>query len=254
MKVLVMSMVANSVKTLPRYLEQLQHLRTALSFRGDMLTALVCEGDSIDGSWSWLQEHMPPWVELMQCHHGGLIYTSQVNPIRFRQLSMVWNTMLDRVAQMEGVDVVVLVEDDLIIYSDDMIGLIDSQRHHGGIVCPMVYIGPLFYDTWAYRRNGTEFRNWPRPYHPELTDDIEYLELDSAGSCMAMSWDIAATIRTTAEEELVGFCKNATGAGHQIRLMPTYACDHDVKSPVVDTRYQRGQIVRPAIARPRAHI
>lgn len=249
MHVLVMSMVANSIETLPRYREQLIHLRKALSFRNDMLTALVCEGDSVDGSWRWLEDNMPPWVGLTQCHHGGKIYTSQVNPVRFAQLSKVWNHMFDLVALKTHVDVVVLIEDDLIWQSEDIIGLIDGQRTYGGVVCPMVYMGPIFYDTWAYRRNGRNFHNWPRPFHPDLEDEFSALTLDSAGSCLVMSHEIAATCRTTPEDELVGFCGDVRQHGYEIRLLPRYAIDHPVRSPVVKQRFERGRPIREAARR-----
>ena len=218
MNVCLLSMFSSSTGYLKRYFGQLTALHEALRFEGHRLRLVLCEGDSTDDTWGALQRYTTTCgIEafLMRHHHGNTVYGSVEEPQRFRQLSRIWNEMLEKVHPSD--EQVIIVESDLIWDADTMMQLIWSSLSLGGVVAPMVMEGQgRFHDVWAYRRDGERFRNEP-PYHRDLTLFAGgAMPMDSVGSCLAMPAEVAQTCRTTESEELVGFCNNARASGYKI--------------------------------------
>lgn len=218
MNVCLLSMFSSSTSYLERYFRQLTAFNSALRFEGHHLRLVLCEGDSQDGTWEALQRHVARCgIEafLMRHHHGNTVYGSVEEPQRFKQLSRIWNEMLEKVHPSD--DRVIIVESDLIWDVDTMMQLIWDSLSLGGVVAPMVMEGQdRFHDVWAHRRHGERFTNEP-PYHRDLavmTGGI--IEMDSVGSCLAMPAKVARTCRTTEEAELVGFCAEAKRAGYKV--------------------------------------
>lgn len=231
MNVVLLSMFSTSMGYLSRYFDQVEALRGALEARNAHLRLVLCEGDSQDETWFALWDMAGERglvTHLFQQHHGNQVYGSIEEPARFAQLSRIWNEMLERVTADD--DVAVLVESDLIWEPATMLRLIRHAQILQGVVCPMVMQGDTYFrDVWAYRCQGRRFTNEP-PYHPALNGAL--LELDSAGSCLAMPAEALMTCRTTEEEELVGFCKQARERGYRIWLDARLRVEHPPDSVV----------------------
>lgn len=90
-------------------------------------------------------------------------------------------------ALTEEDDYVLLHESDLISPEDVAPRFLATKRR---AVAGWVTLGDgpeVFYDTYAYRRNGMKFTNDP-PYHPDYRPD-RLFEVDSFGSCfLAPAW------------------------------------------------------------------
>ena len=83
--------------------------------------------------------------------------------------------------------------------------------------------GQRFYDTWGHRRGGQRFSAWP-PYHPDLGSDI--IEIDSAGSCFAMSSTAANVAHFGHTDCVLGIGRSLRWAGLKLYLDPTLAVTH----------------------------
>jgi len=229
MNVVLLSMFSSSADYLDRYFDQVAALRNELQRDGHHLRLILCEGDSTDDTWHQLwdqvsRRHLKAHV--FQHHHGNRVFGSLEIPARFAQLSRIWNEMLDCVVETD--DRAVIVESDLIWDVATMQALLRRSSTLGGIVAPMVFeVGTeRFHDVWAYRRGGERFSNEP-PYHHSLaTLHSGLIQLDSAGSCLAMPGEVARTCRTTREDELVGFCNEARATGYSVWLDPGLRIQH----------------------------
>lgn len=223
MNVCLLSAFANAVGYLPRYLNQVTALRAALYDRGHTLRCLWAEGDSSDVTRDWLDKVATFHNAIVvSADHGGTVYGSVVDERRFRQLTQIWNKLLDRLRDDFPCqdDVVLLVESDLIWQAASLVTLVEQTRDYP-VVCGMVWLGGpgvCFYDVWAYRKGGRQFINQP-PFHSDLSKN-EMVQLDSAGSCLAVRGDIARVCRPTEQEALIGFCRQVYERGGSVWLNP----------------------------------
>ena len=238
-KVYLLSMFRNSTPYMARYMDQFVLLRNLLERRGDELHAIWTEGDSVDQTWMMLHKNMWHYglnATILQMPHGGPV-THFEDPDRFARLDKIWRAMFRRIP--EEADTVAIVESDLIWNPCDLVTLIDYSTC-GDIVTPITWLGPLFYDTWACRRNGVRFGN-EQPIHPDLNGADKWLELDSNGSCLVMPAHVARENKTTPEDELVGFCNSATANGVRVWLTPEINIEHPMS---LDRLFQRvtGQV------------
>ena len=96
-------------------------------------------------------------------------------------------------------------------------------RKEADIVAPMIFAGPMFYDTFVFRKNGQRFKA-EAPYHPHL-HPYELTTVDSVGSAFIMTPDVARSVRMTTGV-LVEFCNNARALGHRVAVDPTLRIEH----------------------------
>lgn len=204
------------------YLKQMDALRTALLSRGDSLSVVWGEGDSADSTRILLDVELESENfdgVLLDVSHGGPVYGSVVHAERFRLLAQTWNPILDAVP--DDADVVLIVESDLVWSADAMLTLIDqAQERH--VVVPMVYHGlhaAGFYDTWAFVKDGRNF-DYRVPFHPALPSvpQGELVQMDSAGSCLAMQAHYARECDIPAEDVIKGFCRQVYDLGGAVWL------------------------------------
>lgn len=232
MNVTLVSFFRNATGYLPRFIEQAEALNVELHQRGDRLTLVLGEGDSIDQTRVQLerwrdQRHVP--THLLDVSHGGPPFGSVVNPLRFRQLAYVVNLLLD--ALPADAQRVIYVESDLIWTTDTMLDLLGVANYGGvDIACPMVLASDdptRMYDIWAYTAGDQHFAPWP-PYHPVLTGPSpgRPVPLQTAGSCLVMKADIARRYRLTNDEAIRGFTRAATVDGHALYLYPSLVVRH----------------------------
>jgi hypothetical protein len=234
MNVTLCSMFRNMGNRLYLYIKQIEHLSYLLRGRGDCVHFIWCEGDSTDETSDKLRkvaasDNLAGFhsIDLFQYHHGGPEYGSVVNATRFANLAKVCNAVWQRVPQ--DADVVLWVESDLIWEPDTMVKLIDSLSTYPA-VSPMVllkrdgYPPGYFYDNWAARKNGVRIGTMP-PYFPGW-DMVTPLEVDSAGSVLAIRGDLARQVTWPEEDVIVGLCRQISKVGGRIWVNPNLKVVH----------------------------
>jgi hypothetical protein len=134
-------------------------------------------------------------------------------PIRMRRLSETVNAGFDRVRSND--DFWIMHESDLISPPD----LIRQLRLMGTEVnAGWVWLGGVFYDTWAYRANGQNFSNHA-PYHPIYRDD-KVFEVDSAGSVLMFpANELRAGVRCE-KMAVVELCEKMKARGRRFYVNP----------------------------------
>lgn len=231
MNVTICSAFRNAVHYLPRYLEQIDCLDYALKGK---LSFVWGEGDSTDNTRKLLQANTYRFrAQIVDCSHGGALFGSIVHAQRFKQLAHVGNTMLAAIPQ--DVEAVVLLDSDLIWEAATLVVLIHHLATYPAIA-PMIFhkddpglyagYGPFFYDTFAFRRGQIRFSNMA-PYHPDHPDeDRAVLQMDSAGGCLAMRGELARQVHFSADEVIVGLCKEIYQCGESVWLDPSLSIFH----------------------------
>lgn len=227
----LVSAFRDSMPYADRYLRQVAGLYELLAKRGDTLTCVWGEGDSRDATPVALAtvaaDHN---ATIVDCTHGGPAYGSVEDERRFKQLAFVGNQLWAAIP--ETTDVVVYVESDLIWSAATLLALIDATAVWPA-VAPMVMHdrdpglyagdGPFFYDRWAFRRGGVKFSNEP-PYHPDICGH-KPLQLDSAGSCLALRWRLAQWLYFP-PDCFVGFCRLLYEREASLWLLPSLIVRH----------------------------
>lgn len=240
MNVTLCSAFRNASSFIGRYFEQMAKLQERLDEREDELHLVLCEGDSMDNTWSCLYSFTDDFnCEVFRLDHGGPAYGSVVNAERFANIAKVCNAIWERIPQacpVGDADAVIFVESDLIWQPATMLALLDDLEHVPA-VSPMVMLERegwppnLFYDTWAFRRNGAHFTHNP-PYVPltikghTMMMDTGLEQIDSAGSCMAIRGPLARQLCWPAEDVFVGLCRRIYEMGGSVWLDPMQRVVH----------------------------
>ena len=237
MNVIIASIFRDSSSYLPRYFNQVATLALELERRGDALSIVAAEGDSADDTEEALRSSLRRFNSIfkmrrfLKAEHGGQRYGSVDVDERWRNISFVCNALLAQIEEMPDHQVVLYVESDLIWDSETMLKLIDGlERQHTDAIVPLCIHQPtgLFYDTWGYRADAIRFTQH-KPYHAMLAhDDGRTLyHIDSAGSCIAMTYDVAKLARFDPPElGIVGFGNDMRQRGFRMMLDPTVSVFH----------------------------
>lgn len=224
MNIVIVSAFRNASWYIKRYCEQMDKLQERFSQQNHTLQLVLGYGDSHDGTGEILFEetsHRFP-TTLVDVSHGGLHYGSIVHPKRFKQLAFVGNKLWEAIP--EDADVVGLVESDL-IWQPYVISSLAVTVGPNAIYAPMIYHEDgRFYDTWAFRCNGINFKN-ERPFHPDL-GRANSLRMDSVGSVLFMQRRLAKQLHWPEEDVVVGLCNQARSFGADIWLWTSLAVYH----------------------------
>lgn len=219
-----------------RWLDQVLALKERVAAMGWDVSIIAIEGDSVDRTAYELCEGACDrglrsnggCVDIFTRRFGNPRHGSTEDPARMAALSEIGNTILDHVEPDD--DVLLYVESDLIWTADTALALIyDSMRSGSSIIAPMIFAGEHFYDVWAYRKNGVQFSP-SHPYHSDIAHCFlegapHIVQLDSAGSCLAMPGNIAREVRMTSGA-LVEWCERARAVGYRILLDTTLRVEH----------------------------
>lgn len=197
-----------------------------LDYPEDLLRFVFVENDSTDGthelllSWAQLDER----ISLSKQDMGEPLYPSIVNADRFRILGTVFNWALDLV-DYEWTDYVLFMPCDILFPPDLLRRLLD---HHAPIVAPFVYQHGVFYDIWAFSRNGRDFL----PFAEDATEDMygsELVELETLGGVTLIDADVLrAGVRYSLINVDRGLCEAARAAGFSVWADPTLHVYHGV--------------------------
>lgn len=209
-----------------RYMQQVQRLKEHAG-PNHQVRVIAVEGDSTDRTREALLGCALTCgldLDLRTCNHGHPPFGSTESPIRLAALSEVGNTILNAVRSTD--DVLLYVESDLLWDSHTVGTLIDMAMRRDedfDIFAPMIFAGPLFYDVFAYRKNGERFIPF-HPYHIALKDGLT--EVDSCGSCLAMRAEVASVVRIPDGNALIGWCDEARRQGFHIAVQPQLRVMH----------------------------
>ena len=237
-RVALLSIFRNASSYVERFAEQVDQLERLLSQHGTLLEVYVAEGDSTDNTYQLLfnmfgngyynaEGGFTP-CKLIQVNHGGPVFGSVDDAVRWRQISKVCNTLLGVVP--DCIDGAVYVESDLIWQPETILRLLEHVWvDRVDAVAPMCFHQETgkFYDIWGHRIADQYFTPDP-PYHPDLAGDMVNLaKISSAGSCIAMKGEVARTCRYTPPElGMVGFGHDIQAHGYSLWLDPTQAVFH----------------------------
>lgn len=230
----IASIFRNSTNYLFRYFTQVANLMEELQKEGHDYRLYFAEGDSVDNTYDQIHSviydaNLP--ATLLRVNHGGPVFGSIDNDQRWRNISFVCNTLLDRVTEdIDWLDALIYVESDLFWMPETMLALLGHLEHESvDAVAPMCFHLPtnLFYDVWGHRKNGVRFGQFP-PYHIGLLENPGALtRIDSAGSCIVMTAPVANHARFIPPElGIVGFGNNMRELGFKLWLDPNQKVLH----------------------------
>lgn len=232
MNITVVSSFRNSSSYLFRYFKQMEQLRAEAPHLN--FNYVLGYGDCQDDTQELLGRLKPDNTNLVDVTHGGPSFGSVVHPQRFNQLAYVGNCLL---AEIDGAtDYVLFIESDLVWMARDLACLLGhAQALHDGerdplvryLLAPMIkHYNGLFYDTWAFRKDGMNFNNQP-PYHPSLVRTKEpVVEMDSVGSCFVAKTDLVKQVYFPSKDVIVGLCTLAKQVGTKIYMDRTVEVFH----------------------------
>lgn len=216
---------------LARYFAQVDALNKALKQRGDRLRVIAGEGDSTDCTRELLEQHLAEadyLTTLVDVTHGGPKYGSIVAARRFKQLAGLWNKIWSHIPK--NYSAVLFLESDLVWEADTLLALVDSLEKYPAIA-PMILaprISPTFFrDEWAFRKDGRHFRHAP-PYFDD--DSMEApgipVQIDSAGSVLAIRGALARQLTWPEVDVIVGICRQLYEVGASVWLHPQLSVAH----------------------------
>lgn len=228
MKIALCSHFRNSSSAghLDRYLAQIDALWNAPGFRRHELTCVWGVGDSTDDTVARLLDpHLPVVATVIDVTHGGPVYGSVVHPQRFKQLSFVCNAIWKYLP--EDADAVVWAESDLIWTPETMIALL-GRLERCPAVAPMIFHRDtqIYYDVWGCRKNGEMFRQHAPYFDGWPVNSNGMVQVDSAGSVLALRGDVARSVTWPEEDVIVGLCGQLYEQGRTVWLDTKLRVEH----------------------------
>lgn len=237
MNIVVVSAFRNSVSYIDRYFDQIGSLTIHANrdSQAHSIRVVAVEGDSQDKTTDKLKSLASRGIKgsrsipltIINHAHGKRVFSSTEDSDRLSALTGVMQSGMAAVDPTHD-DVVLYVESDIIWHAHQVGSIIDlAYRRQDGfdIVAPMVFAGDLFYDVWAFRKNGNRFSPF-LPYHSDLQPST-ITEVDSVGSCLAFRSELAELVSAIGEHGLVSWCAGAKSLGYRIGV----ASDFQVKHP-----------------------
>lgn len=214
---ILLSVFRNSGNYVDRYIEQVKCLRNLV---GDVHVVAV-EGDSTDYTYERL---LATDFKVLKVEHGGPMFESMDRALRWRQLGAVCNVgMVAAVRDLTEGEPLVYMESDL-IWSPEIVERLVHHTETFPAVAPLSIQGARFYDVWGYSKDGTRFGPWP-PYHPGVNLE-RMVTIDTAGSCIAMSYAAAQVAEFSLTDCIKGIGRSLYANGHSLWLDPTLRVTH----------------------------
>lgn len=243
-QIIIVTPFRNSAHNLTRYFSQLVELRDLLASNYTQLFLVAAEGDSVDKTkeliWQKCTDYNIPF-NLLDVSHGQMAWKSVEDPRRLEAMSIIMNQGLEGVKffNPQPNDSVIWLMSD-IEYNPKTLFTLSSMLSDEGpgfdILSPNTLMGgtELFYDTWAYRKDGVRFTpNYPYYDRTNLLDefDLTFPPIDSSGTCLVMRAEVALNCRAN-KLEAVSFCEDVRSKGYKINLAAFHNIYHiDVKRP-----------------------
>lgn len=199
-----------------RFAYQVKGLRDLMNVR-----VVVAEGDSDDDTYDQL---LATDFTVLKVEHGGPKFASVDNEQRWRQLASVCNVALTAaVRDLEPDEPLVYCEIDL-RWTPETIARLVELTNRVPAVAPMSMRRGLFYDTWGYTKDGERF-NPLYPYFPSFEHGRLH-QIDTAGSCIAMSWTAAQVVHFSPHDCIRGIGRSLADHGLSLWLDPELEVRH----------------------------
>lgn len=203
-----------------------------LDWPPEQLRVVLCEGDSQDGTAIWLHQ----WasndrrVSVVHHHTGRPRYGSVVHPERFAILAAVFNTALEAV-DYGWTDYVLMLPAD-IRYEADLLRRLTRHALMNpkirGIVAPLVFMDGVFYDIWAFARNGAQLPAFRREHTDSWFPTGDLAPMDTVGGTALLDADLLrAGARYTATDVDRGLCYQARTLGFGVWCDPATHVFHE---------------------------
>jgi len=212
MNVTICSPFRDSAVFLRPYLDRLARL----DWPGAALRFVFVEGDSIDETWPCLAvtAMSDPRVTLRRCDTGRSRYGSVVNAERFWTLATVFNAGL-AVVDLQWSDAVLFLPCD-IDYDPDLLRRLAGWEKD--IISPYVWQDGVFYDVWAFSRNGRDYVGFGR----DTVTETEPIRMDTVGGIVLIDAKVLrAGVRYTFDSVDRGLCELARAKGFTVWADPT---------------------------------
>lgn len=180
-------------------------------------------GDSQDDTYGQLLEivnEVRPLRKVDLVRHDTGIVGSDM-PTRLRRMSATANQWLAQVREDD---------DYLLIYESDIISpvnLVERFLRHaaeercpiaGWPILPVTDTQAIFYDIWAYRKDGRKFTNLP-PFH-ECYNPEEPFEVDSVGTCWLFHADDVRREARFEDRAVLDLCATLRSYGRHLWVDP----------------------------------
>lgn len=222
-KIAIASMVRNEERSgnLERFLDCCHDLEKHYK---DIVYIFI-EGDSSDDTYEMLKNWLTPKKSyiLKKVDRNHRPFAKDRNPNRTVYFAELRNMLVDLSLSIPEVSEILMIDANYGWKGD----LISSLREVGtDISAPLVVMHKdhkgkyLFYDTWAFRKNGIQFSHY-YPYTKGIGS--EPLDLDSVGGGYLVKRKVLEEgVRYNGDRdcEHVGFCKMAKDKGFTIKVNP----------------------------------
>lgn len=186
---------------------------------------IFIEGDSSDNTYEILQNWLTPKKNyiLKKIDRNHRPFVKDRNPKRTVYFAELRNMLIDLALSIPEVSEVLMIDANY-GWKDDLISSLRGTD--ADIAAPLVvmhkdqYGKYLFYDTWAFRKDGIQFSHW-HPYVKGLGHSP--LKIDSAGGGYLVKRRVLeAGVRYNGDRdcEHVGFCQMARDMGFTIKINP----------------------------------
>lgn len=229
MNVTIVTPVRNRARAIPLFKQRYKALQDA--YGAARLRLIVVEGDSVDSTRAQALDAFgdDPAASVVVCNTGLPAFGSVVDPVRFRGLATVFNFGLDLV-DLEWSDYAMLLPVDVAFApASDFTRLVGRAAERGlGVVSPLVFQGGLFYDVWAFTKDGQPFWNFPQGLARSLYGS-DVVPMDTVGGAMLIAKRVlAAGIRYSMTEVDRGLCRdvNAFASGWGVWMDPSVFVEH----------------------------
>lgn len=196
----------------------------SMDYPPEQLRMAFLENDSTDStygllkSWAGLDRRIT--LEKRDTH--GTLYGSIINADRFRIMGTVFNWALELVDFVWS-DYVLFLPCDIRFGPDLLARLL---AHRANICSPFVYQWGVFYDIWAFSRNGHDFMPFAEGMTTQLFGD-ELIEMETIGGVTLIDCDVLrAGVRYSTINVDRGLCEAARAKGFSVWADPTLHVYH----------------------------
>lgn len=186
---------------------------------------IFIEGDSSDNTYDILKNWLTPRKDyiLKKVDRNHRPFVKDRNPKRTIYFAELRNMLIDLILSIPEISEILMIDANY-GWKGDLISSLRSTD--ADIAAPLVIMHKnhdgkyLFYDTWAFRKDGKQFSHF-HPYIKDLGSDP--LDVDSAGGGYLVKRKVleAGVIYNGDRDcEHVGFCQMARDSGFTIKINP----------------------------------
>lgn len=193
------------------------------------LRVVVAEGDSEDATYKELLAVRDTWVDdipltVLKAEHGGPKFGSVDNPLRWRQMAAVCNIALLAAARcLEPDEPLIYAESDILWDAETFIKLAGHVTLFPAVAPMSMYKGRN-YELWGLVKNGVPLPAYP-PYFDGWSPDMMH-QIDSQGSCFALSWTAAQVANFSPVDCIRGVGRSLRENGLSLWLDPMLSVEH----------------------------